>query len=61
MKRFITLLKEKLSVTLQRKDFKKDLDRLPSNISKEELYRLAYINGFWAGTTEAVQSIQEMQ
>ena len=61
MKRFITLLKEKLSVTLQRKDFKKDLDRLPSNISKEELYRLAYINGFWAGTTEAVQSIQEMR
>lgn len=61
MRKFISLLKEKLGETLKRKDFSKDIERLPSNLSKEEIYRLAYINGFWAGTTEAVQSIQEMQ
>ena len=61
MKKFISLLKNKLGQTLKRKDFKKDLERLPPNLSKEEIYRLAYINGFWAGTTEAVLQIQEMQ
>jgi len=60
MKRFITMLQEKFQALLDKKDFQQDIDRLPKELSKEEIYRLAYISGFWAGTTEAVQSIEEM-
>jgi len=60
MKKFITMLKEKFQTLLDKKDFKEDLARLPQDLSREDIYRLAYINGFWAGTTEAIESIQEM-
>lgn len=60
MQQFITMLKEKFQKLLDKKDFRQDLERLPAELSKEEIYKIAYINGFWAGTTESIQSLGEM-
>ena len=60
MRKFFTTLQEKFQRMLSKKDFQSEIDRLPENLSKIEIYRLAYIKGFWEGTTETVSSLEEM-
>ena len=60
MRTLINKLQAKMQRLLKKQDFSKEVDRLPTDLSKEEIYRLAYINGFWAGATEATVSLQDM-
>lgn len=60
MRKFFTTLQEKFQRMLSKKDFQSEIERLPENLSKIEIYRLAYIKGFWEGTTETVSSLEEM-